>query len=233
MEKADVLAQYAKRRYTAAKAIRESSAIAFLVERGFRGLQWLSFGSRLLGTETDWYVFAWLLIAAALGIISWCSYPGLPTPLKCLLIGAAALRVADITQAVVNLALFDRLGLSGPSKATTQPVLDVTRSLVLLLWNFFELMIWFGLAYLALSFVQGSVPFWSRFYFSVITQLTVGYGDFTPVGWAKTVAVAQGVLGWIMTVIVVARFVASLPPINGSEGNAAQQAAAPDGRGGL
>jgi hypothetical protein len=215
MESADNLAKYAKQRYEAATLIREKSVTAFLVERLFRGLQRLSPGSRLLGTETDWYVIAWLAIAALLAVFSWWWQPELPLVLKVFLLGAACLRVLDVAQVVVNLALFDWLGLSQPSSRDVQPVQDVTRSLVMLLWNFFELMLWFGLAYTALSFHEGNVPFWSRFYFSAITQLTVGYGDFTPVGVGQLVAVAQGILAWTVTVVVIARFVASLPRIQG------------------
>ena len=215
MESADNLAKYAKHRHEAATLILEESVTAFLVERLFRGLQRVSPGSRLLGTETDWYVTAWLAIAVVLAVLSWRWHSELPTAFKVALLGVAGLRVVDIAQVVVNLALFDWLGLPPPASREVQPVQDVTRSLVLLLWNFFELMVWFGLAYMALHFREGDVSFWSRFYFSAITQLTVGYGDFTPVGLGKLVAVVQGILAWIVTVVVIARFVASLPRIQG------------------
>ena len=197
-------------RHKAAIGLRSKSLIAFVTERCFRGLQRLSPGSPLSGTATDCYLLAWLLVAVLLGAWSWCSYPLLPRPLPWLLISIAALRVADITQVVVNVAVFDRLG---SSQKSVQPVDDVTRSLVLLVWNFFELMLWFGLAYLPLCFLQANRSFWSRFYFSGVTQLTIGYGDLTPVGWAKAVAVGQGGLGWILTVIVLARLLSSLAPI--------------------
>lgn len=215
MQSTDNLARYAKQRHDAATLIREKSVTAFFVERLFRGLQRLSPGSRLLGRETDWYVTAWLVVGAVLAVFSWFWHPDLPDPFKLVLLGAAGLRVMDIAQVVVNLALFDWLGQSQPASKDVQPVQDVTRSLALLLWNFFELMVWFGLAYMALPFAEGNVSFWSRFYFSAITQLTVGYGDFTPVGPGKLVAVAQGILAWIVTVVVVARFVTALPRIQG------------------
>jgi len=210
------LAEYAARRRAAAGVLREKSQVAFLVERLFRGLQRCSPASRLLGTATDWYVLAWLAAAVILGLLSVYSYPELPWFLKVALLAAAALRVGDITQLFVNLALFDRLGDSKEASDTSQGVQDVTRSLVLLLGNFFELILWFGLAYVPLPFAQGMGSFWSRFYFSAVTQLTIGYGDLTPLGWGKAVAVAQGTLGWVLTVIVIARFVGSLPRIQGA-----------------
>ena len=134
----------------------------------------------------------------------------LPRALSWLLISIAVLRLADITQVVINVAVFDRLG---SSQGSVQPVEDVTRSVILLVWNFFELMLWFGLAYLPLGFRPANSSFWSRFYFSGVTQLTIGYGDLTLVGWARAVAIVQGGLGWIVTVIVLARLIASLPRI--------------------
>jgi hypothetical protein len=209
----DAVSGYATERSKAAGELREKSLLAFLVERLFRGLQRCSPGSSLGGSATDSYIIAWLAVAAVLGTIAWCRYPALPRLLEWFLLVAAACRVTDITQAVVNLALFDRLGRPKDSPRNEQLVLDITRSLVLLLGNFFELVLWFGIAYLPLRFVQGSGSFWSRFYFSAVTQLTIGYGDLTPLGWGKAVAVVQGILGWTVTVVVIARFVGSLPSI--------------------
>lgn len=213
MESGVNLANYAKQRRAAATLMRQKSLTAFMVERLFRGLQFLSPGFRLLGTETDWYLTAWLVAAAVLALLSRAWHSELPTAFKLVLLGVTGLRVVDIAQAVVNLALFDWLGLSQRDTKDIQPIQDVTRSLVLLLWNFFELIVWFGIAYMALPFAEGNVSFWSRFYFSAITQLTIGYGDFNPIGLGKVVAVAQGILAWIVTVLVIARFVASLPRI--------------------
>lgn len=197
-------------RYKAAIRLRSKNLIAFVAERFFRGLQRLSPGSPLSGTATDYCILAWLLVGTLLGAWAWCFFPELPRAFPWVLIPIATLRVADITQVVVNVAIFDRLGFS---KQSTQAVEDVTRSLVLLVWNFFELMLWFGLAYLPLCFLQSNGSFWSRFYFSGVTQFTIGYGDLTPIGWARAVAVVQGGLGWILTVIVLARLIASLPCI--------------------
>jgi len=126
--------------------------------------------------------------------------------------------VTDVLQVVVNLALFDRLGYCTHPDDHSQPVEDVTRSIVLPLWNYCELIVWFGLAYVALSFLQDGGSFWSRFYFSAVTQLTIGYGDLTPLGWARLVAVAQGLIGWTLAVVVIARIVASLPPVRRAGG---------------
>jgi Ion channel len=198
------------------------------VERVFRLLQKCSPATGLVDTEMDLYVLIWLTIAAVLTAASWWQYPHVCVSLQVVLIAAAVLRVADITQLVVNLALFDRLG-QGAALQHVQVVQDVTRSLVLLLWNFVELTIWFGLAYVAAPFSQRDVSFGGRFYFSAITQLTIGYGDLTPLQWTRVVAAAQGVLGWFLTVLVIARLVSSLPrlealaPVSGGSARGAAQ----------
>jgi hypothetical protein len=146
-------------------------------------------------------------------VISWCQFPSISHPVSCLLIGVALVRVADITQAVVNIGLFDWLGDPQASSKAVQQVHDLVRSVVFFVWNFLELIVWFGLAYLPLQFTKDSSCFWSRFYFSAVTQLTIGYGDLTPLGGATVLAVAQGLLGWILTVLVIGRFVGALPDL--------------------
>ena len=44
-------------------------------------------------------------------------------------------------------------------------------------------------------FKQGPLSWSQAVYFSFITQLTVGYGDYAPMGWGQFLAVAQAVLG--------------------------------------
>lgn len=45
------------------------------------------------------------------------------------------------------------------------------------------------------SFNKGDLCFSQSLYFSFITQLTIGYGDFAPVACAQIVAIIQGILG--------------------------------------
>jgi hypothetical protein len=48
------------------------------------------------------------------------------------------------------------------------------------------------------TFNIGDLCLTQALYFSFITQLTVGYGDYTPIGYGQTLAVAQGILGVII-----------------------------------
>jgi potassium channel LctB len=138
----------------------------------------------------------------------------MPCWLEAIVLFAAVLRITDITQAVINVGVFNHLG---ERSSEEQEVGSIVRSLVLLVWNFVELMIWFGLAYLPLAFLQDNKAFWTRLYFSGITQLTIGYGDLTPVGATKAVAVLQGTLSWIVSVVIIARVVSALPRLRQSK----------------
>lgn len=208
MNPSKATAEYAERRASAAARLRASSLIAFVVERAFRGLQRVSPATRLSKSCVDYYILGWAGLAMVLGVLGHLNYPTVPEWLGYSIWIAATLRVIDITQVVVNLGVFDHLGQRARDK---QSVESLIRSLVLLVWNFLETIIWFGLAYLPLPFLQEHQEFWSRLYFSGVTQLTIGYGDLTPIGAARAVAVCQGLLGWLFSVMIIARIVGALP----------------------
>ncbi|HTO61277.1 MAG TPA: ion channel, partial [Bradyrhizobium sp.] len=48
-------------------------------------------------------------------------------------------------------------------------------------------------------------------YFSVVTQLTIGYGDLTPTSYLRAIIAAQGVLGFLVGIFAVSRVIAFLP----------------------
>lgn len=43
-------------------------------------------------------------------------------------------------------------------------------------------------------------------YFSVITLFSVGYGDVTPFGWSRMVAIFQAMLGYILPAVLVIQY---------------------------
>ncbi len=47
-------------------------------------------------------------------------------------------------------------------------------------------------------------------YFSTITMLSVGYGDVTPYGWSRLVAMIESVIGGILPAAIVLRFMMPL-----------------------
>jgi Ion channel len=51
------------------------------------------------------------------------------------------------------------------------------------------------------------------FYLSIITQLTIGYGDVYPTSWMRLVAAIQGLVGIVFVVLVFGRVIASFQPL--------------------
>lgn len=45
------------------------------------------------------------------------------------------------------------------------------------------------------------------FYFSSITLMSVGYGDITPFGWSKAVAVLEALIGYILPPTLIVKYV--------------------------
>lgn len=80
-----------------------------------------------------------------------------------------------------------------------------------LLLVYFVVLIGFGLLYFVLSFngvllIEGGIlqevnTFESlahSFYFSGVTLMTVGYGDITPIGWGRLLALVEALIGYIL-----------------------------------
>jgi hypothetical protein len=44
-----------------------------------------------------------------------------------------------------------------------------------------------------------------------VTQLTIGYGDIAPMGPVKYLALFQGFIGFLFTILILGRFIALLP----------------------
>jgi hypothetical protein len=163
---------------------------------GWLGCAWSRF-RRPSASDTESYVLAWLALEVVASC--WVLSPSLRWLVAWPVFILASLRIAEIvvrTVAVTN-------------------VISATRTLVLAAINFLELMLCFGLIY-ALS-VQSLIdqgrpakPI-AAFYFSVITQLTVGYGDVYPKGYLRLVAAMQGLVGVLFVISVLARAVAAAP----------------------
>jgi hypothetical protein len=209
--------EYALRRLkNSREKLLTKSRLVYAIERIFRMLQRCSPASKFRDPRAiDIYMLGWAvagLVAVSIACLTW---PTIPFYNICILRIVAFLRIADIVQAVGNVGIFDQL--SAPENAEgnkVQQVENIIRSLILFLINFIELIFWFGLLYLSMHLKAAeSLHWYDAFYFSLITQLTIGYGDVQPLGAAKIIAGVQGIVGWALTLLVLGRFVSAMQGI--------------------
>ncbi|MCE9603231.1 MAG: potassium channel family protein [Gemmatimonadetes bacterium] len=121
----------------------------------------------------------------------------------------AVIRIVDILQAVVNLMVFDQL-----RTPQTLIISSAVRTLVLSMINYLELIICFAILYESMPHQLAGANDWTdALYFSVVTQLTIGYGDVTPIGPAKAVAAVQALFTFAFTVLLLGRIITVLPRI--------------------
>ena len=122
----------------------------------------------------------------------------------------AALRIIEVVQVTVNAAVFDSF-----TRKQDNRILSAARMLVLGFVNFVELCVCFGIVYAAnFKHLVGAGQPVTAFYFSIVTQLTIGYGDVFPTGGLRICAAVQGLISLIFVVLVFARFVTTLPRID-------------------
>jgi len=94
-------------------------------------------------------------------------------------------------------------------------------NVILLILIYLTVLIGFGLIYVLLSafgypvLLEGGFPISGSFpykletsmYFSAVTLLTVGYGDITPIGVGRWIAVVESLLGYSIPMAFVVRMV--------------------------
>lgn len=119
-------------------------------------------------------------------------------------------RMVDIIFTVSSVAFFNRLPgraspMSGNRRGSGSPV-SGNRSTILLLINFFEIILCFSLLYLSSHSIATKSLFGDKslaclqesFYFSVVTITTLGYGDFRPVdSYGQFLVTTQILIGYL------------------------------------
>lgn len=119
------------------------------------------------------------------------------------------LRLIDIIQVNVNMILFDSLRTDGFNRIT-----KYTRAIILIIWNYFELILIFGFFYLSNhELLKGFTSWTDSYYFSTITQLTIGYGDLSPVGKIRFVTAFQGFIGTMFLAFIISKIISLVPEL--------------------
>ena len=161
----------------------------------------------------EFYIFFWFVVEISIAFL----YPLLAEtiwkiPLLCLI----GIRILDIFQITVNSSIFDRIRLNWRDHYAE----SVPRTLILAVWNYLELILCFGAIYSHfhhLGFLHDAAGAFDPYYFSAVTQLTIGFGDIHPGGPAKIVTILQGFTGFLFQLLILGRIVALLPEIKGHD----------------
>jgi hypothetical protein len=120
-----------------------------------------------------------------------------------------ALRLVDIIQVNVNMILFDSIRTEGFNRIT-----KYTRAILLIIWNYFELILIFGFFYLSNHESLKGFNIWTdSYYFSTITQITIGYGDLSPIGSIRFITAFQGFVGTMFMAFIISKIITLVPEL--------------------
>lgn len=137
--------------------------------------------------------------------------PRFPWIIRALIVFLVIWRLVDIIQCHTNMLIFDHL-----RKQTGLRTASVTRNLVNSFIGYIEILFIFAVLYgLNLSNLIGAVSAYDGIYFSVISQLTIGYGDIHPTQMVKGLAMAQGVIGFFYGLMILGKIVSLMPVMYG------------------
>ncbi len=173
--------------------------------------------TRRRAKNVEKFIAGYLLLEVALILLVLGTYP-YGSPLIPAILGLIATwRILDTLQVTVNMSLFDHLRV--PTEHLEMA--SITRTVILTLINYLELLVLFGVLYSIVPELDirncTELDASDFFYFSVISQTSIGYGDIAPLFWAKVVAVIQGVIGLFFAVVILARIVSLLPKANDTD----------------
>ena len=121
-------------------------------------------------------------------------------------------RLIDLVRATVNTTVLDLVSGREDDKVASR-----ARLVLLSITNYLELILCFGVIYganldslAATSQASAPVTVLDALYFSLITQLTISFGDPVPHGWLRPVAGTQGLLGLLFIALVIGRTVSAM-----------------------
>lgn len=164
--------------------------------------------TRKRAAAIEYYLVVWLIVAALFTVAVLIVHPNIYLMLICYFF--ATIRIIEIMQVTVNVTVFDRYA-GRPDNI----IASSARVLVLAATNFIELAIWFGMLYaLGIDRLTGAGQPATAFYLSFMTQSTIGYSNVYPTGYLRIIAAIQGLVAILFLVLVLARIVTALPPMN-------------------
>jgi hypothetical protein len=207
----------------AASAPQPKSFIVDAYARLFQALRWISISSILVAIVRPFrrsYVFVevWTVgnLLAALLVLRVCtSFEVQQRWVWIVIVTYGALRVYDIVVNQINILLFDEYRARKAHRPYA--IRSYRRMVLLLLHNYVEITVWFGLFYVAIGHpvIPGSYPIsMARVLydsFAVMTGFISGHLDANAPNPVFYVMWAEAAAGLLMTLIVLARFVSIMP----------------------
>ncbi|MFC2134444.1 ion channel [Bacteroidota bacterium] len=211
--------------------IREISPITYTFERIFFYLQYVSIANLMFKTRTDihnenintseeefknatkkrgrkidYYVICCLLVefTAVITVGLFCNI------FDKIIIVICVYRVVDIFQSTINMNIFDHLRVSRKLHQTANTI----RSLILSILNYIEIAFCFSIVYfINRDLLYGYSDKLSAIYFSIITQLTIGYGELHPLGYLRYIVVIHSIFGFLFAILILARLISFVPSV--------------------
>jgi hypothetical protein len=153
----------------------------------------------------------YLLISWAAGFIlflsfGWCDYPTESNFIKSSIVAIVLIRIVEVIQTSCNQVLFNVYRFGKTWKTAYH-----SRNLIYALINYFEMTWLFAILYMISGGLKSMSCIWDAWYFSTITQFTVGYGDINPVATARLIVILHMIVSLIMAALIIARFASSAP----------------------
>lgn len=143
-----------------------------------------------------------------LGVIAGSTSVGHTTVIRWFFVIVVILRLIDIIQVNINLSFFDVLRTG----KDYHYMASVVRSIINVMINYFEIILCYGILYgYCESHLDKTRDWMDAFYFSAITQVTVGFGEVMPRGALRWLTVSQFLLGYFFTALIIGRFISLLP----------------------
>lgn len=176
----------------------------------FNFIRWAFPGLR----RSYWFVDAWVLFNLVFSVVSVfiLAYGNIGKIFSYVLVVYGLFRVLEIFVYQVNVLLFHPM-----QNQSTYSIHSHRRMIIALVHNFFEIIFWFAVSYLAFNInfgneLAGLNPF-SVIYFSMLTMVSYS-STVTEEGWSLTAIFIlhfQAIVGVFMTLISLSRFISLFP----------------------